>query len=81
MLANSWVNVASRVHRPAKIYAFDTGASEFMVDGTTVYNWQDGTSKTGVWACRILVKEVHGALKVADYHVVFVSIYPCHFHA
>lgn len=73
MIANSWVNVASRDHRPAKVFAFGPGALDFMVDGTTVYNWADGSSKTGVWACRFRIKEVDRVLKISDYHVVFVS--------
>lgn len=73
MIANSWDNVASRDHRPAKIFAFSKDSLDVMVDGTTVYNWQDGSSKTGVWACRVAFKEVEGALKISDYHVVFVS--------
>ncbi|RMJ15473.1 hypothetical protein CDV36_004834 [Fusarium kuroshium] len=71
MIANSWDNVASRDHRPAKIFAFDKDSLDVMIDGTTVYNWQDGSSKTGIWACRVVFKEVGGALKISDYHVVF----------
>ncbi|KAI8711464.1 hypothetical protein NCS52_01409800 [Fusarium sp. LHS14.1] len=71
MIANSWDKVASRDHRPAKIFAFSKDSLDVMIDGTTVYNWQDGSSKTGVWACRVEFKEVEGALKISGYHVVF----------
>ncbi|KPM39407.1 hypothetical protein AK830_g7142 [Neonectria ditissima] len=72
MIEDSWINVSSRSHRPAKIFAFGSAAAEFMVDGTTLYNWEDGTSKTGVWACRITLRNVNGRPKISDYHVVFV---------
>ncbi|KAH8679321.1 hypothetical protein BGZ61DRAFT_359728 [Ilyonectria robusta] len=72
MINNSWINVTSRSHRPAKVYSFDAASSELMVDGTTVYNWEDGTTKTGVWACRIRIQKVDGQPKICDYHVVFV---------
>jgi hypothetical protein len=68
-----WKTVASRSHRPVKIFPFGDNALKVMIFGTVGYGMKDGGGKEVDWAARAeLVMEEEG-LKMAFYQVYLVS--------
>lgn len=63
MRKGMWEHVASRSHKPEKIFPFGPNADEIMVYGTVSYGLKNGKSKQITWAMRAhLVKMEDGLL-------------------
>lgn len=79
-----WEKVASRSHKPAKIYSFGPGSDEVMLYGTVDYELKDGKKTSDIeWAARAQFTSADGQLKMSFYQVYLVCISPaeCEFDA
>lgn len=75
-----WEKVASRSHRPIKIFPFGSNSDEVMLYGTVKYGLKAGGESGLDWAARAhLVKDGEGKVRMDYYQVYLVSIYISYF--
>ena len=69
-----WSAVASRKHKPEKIFPFGPGSDEVMLHGTVDYGMKDGRQISGIeWAARAHLVKESGTVKMDFYQVYLVS--------
>lgn len=73
LIIDSFSGVKARTHNVDKVFVLGIHAWEVMVDGTTDYEFDDGTKKVGKWASRQKYVDDNGELKIKEYQVQFVS--------
>ncbi|KUJ20963.1 uncharacterized protein LY89DRAFT_420878 [Mollisia scopiformis] len=64
-----WEKVASRLHRPVKIFPFGEGAEEVMLYGTVKYVLKDGRKADVEWGARANLVKEEGKWKMGFYQV------------
>jgi len=64
-----WEKVASRLHRPIKIFPFGEGADEVMLYGTVAYTLKDGRKADVEWGARANMVKDGGKWKMGFYQV------------
>ncbi|RMY89231.1 hypothetical protein D0862_10265 [Hortaea werneckii] len=64
-----WEKVATRSHKPVKIFPFGSGSDEVMLFGTVDYELKDGKKACVDWAARAHFAQEDGALKMDFYQV------------
>ena len=67
-----WEHVASRSHKPLKIFPFGPNADEVMLYGTVLYGLKNGKSNEITWAARAHLVKDGGDLKMDLYQVYLV---------
>lgn len=74
MRQGMWEKVASRSHKPTKIFA-GSDSHEVMLFGTVDYELKDGKKATDIeWAARAHFSPLGGAPKMDEYQVYLVSL-------
>ena len=68
-----WQKVASRKHKPTKIFPFGPNADEVMLFGTVDYVLKEGGESSVDWAARAHLVEEGGRVKMDFYQVYLVS--------
>lgn len=68
-----WEKVASRSHKPIKIFPFGANSDEVMLYGTVDYGLKAGGSNSVDWAGRAHLTNKEGSLKMDFYQVYLVS--------
>jgi len=67
-----WEKVATRKHKPIKVFPFGPNSDEVMLYGTVDYGKKDGTNATVDWSARAhLVKE--GSEMKMDFYQVYLD--------
>lgn len=69
-----WDNVASRSHRPLKLFPFGSNPNEFMLFGTVEYGLKAGGSSVKDWAARAILNDEDAAVKMSFYQVYLVCV-------
>ena len=70
-----WEKVASRSHKPTKIYSFGPDSEDVMLFGTVDYELKDGKRASDIeWAARAQFSSLDGQPKMNFYQVYLVSI-------
>ena len=69
-----WEKVASRSHKPGKIYSFGADADDVMLDGTVDFVLKDGKKAGFEWGGRAHFTKEDEGLKMDFYQVYFVSL-------
>lgn len=69
-----WEKVASRKHKPVKVFPFGRNSDEVMLYGTVDYGKKDGGSSTVDWAARAHLVKQDGDFKMDFYQVYLVSL-------
>lgn len=69
-----WEKVATRKHKPVKVFPFGPNSHEVMLYGTVDYGKKDGGSSTIDWAARAHLVKQDGDLKMDFYQVYLVSL-------
>ncbi|KAE8451295.1 hypothetical protein EG329_004460 [Mollisiaceae sp. DMI_Dod_QoI] len=64
-----WEKVASRLHRPLKIFPFGENADEVMLYGTVAYTLKDGRKADIDWSARANMVNDGGKWKLKYYQV------------
>ncbi|KAF2798106.1 hypothetical protein K505DRAFT_414601 [Melanomma pulvis-pyrius CBS 109.77] len=64
-----WDKVASRLHRPLKIFPFGPGSDEVMLHGTVTYGLKAGGESSIEWAAYAHLVKVDGVVKMDFYQV------------
>lgn len=67
-----WDHVASRDHKPLKIFPFGEHANEVMLYGTVSYGLKNGKSSEVDWAGRAHLVKDGGSMKMDFYQVYLV---------
>lgn len=68
-----WTNVATRLHKPTKIFPFGLDTSELMLYGTVAYELHDGRKTEVDWAAHAQLVKKDGRWKFGLYQVYLVS--------
>lgn len=69
-----WEKVASRHHKPQKVFPFGANADEVMLYGTVAYELKDGRSASVDWAARAHLVKEDGRVRMDFYQVYLVSV-------
>lgn len=64
-----WEKVATRKHKPIKVFPFGPNADEVMLYGTVDYGKKDGTSATVDWSARAHLLKDDSEMKMDFYQV------------
>ena len=67
-----WEHIASRSHKPLKIFPFGPNADEVMLYGTVSYGLKNGKNNEITWAARAHLVKAGGDLKMDLYQVYLV---------
>ncbi|KAL9076665.1 MAG: hypothetical protein Q9157_003582 [Trypethelium eluteriae] len=67
-----WERVATRLHRPEKIFPFGMSSDESMLYGTVDYVFKDGNEATTEWAAHAHFRKTEQGLKMDFYQVYLV---------
>lgn len=70
-----WEHVASRKHKPLKVFPFGPNANEVMLYGTVGYGLKNGKSSEIDWAARAHLVEDGGSMKMDFYQVYLVRLF------
>lgn len=69
-----WEKVATRSHKPTKIFSFGPNSEDMMLYGTVDYALKDGKKAHGIdWAARAHLVQESGTLKMDFYQVYLVG--------
>ncbi|KAF1985230.1 hypothetical protein K402DRAFT_334814 [Aulographum hederae CBS 113979] len=68
-----WEKVASRSHKPLKVFPSGPNSNEVMIYGTVDYKLKDGRESSVDWAARGVLVEEDGKTRWADYQVYLDS--------
>ncbi|TKA70184.1 hypothetical protein B0A49_02719 [Cryomyces minteri] len=68
-----WEKVASRKHKPLKVFPYGSNADEVMLFGSVDYGLKDGRSASVDWAGRAHLVKVDGKVKMDFYQVYLDS--------
>ena len=68
-----WEKVASRAHRPLKIFPYGPNANEVMLHGTVKYELKAGGENVVEWAAYAHLVKIDGIVKMDFYQVYLVS--------
>ena len=69
-----WEHVASRSHKPLKVFPFGQHADEMMLYGTVGFGMKNGKSNELDWAARAHLVKEGGEMKLDYYQVYLVRI-------
>lgn len=69
-----WEKVASRSHKPLKIFPFGQNADDVMLYGTVQYTFKAGGEASVDWAARAHLVKDGGDVKLDFYQVYLVGI-------
>jgi len=64
-----WEHVASRKHKPLKVFPYGPNSDEVMLYGTVVYGLKNGNTSGLDWAARAHFVEEGGSIKMDFYQV------------
>ncbi|MCJ1256431.1 hypothetical protein MMC24_004252 [Lignoscripta atroalba] len=67
-----WEHVASRSHKPLKVFPFGQHADEMMLYGTVGFGMKNGKSNELDWAARAHLVKEGGEMKL-DYYQVYLD--------
>jgi hypothetical protein len=67
-----WEKVASRLHKPLKIFPFGANSDEVMLYGTVEYGLKAGGESKVDWAARAHLVREGGGVKMDFYQVYLV---------
>ena len=70
-----WEHVASRKHKPLKVFPFGQNANEVMLYGTVGYGLKSGKNSEIDWAARAHLVEDEGNMKMDFYQVYLVGVF------
>lgn len=69
-----WEKVATRHHKPVRLFPFGLDASDVMLYGTVDYLMKDGRTIKGLdWAARAHLVKMNGVVQMDSYQVYLVS--------
>lgn len=71
-----WEHVASRKHKPLKIFPFGQNSNELMLYGTVGYGLKNGKNAEIDWAARAHLVEIGGSMEMDFYQVYLVRCLP-----
>lgn len=67
-----WEKVASRHHKPLKVFPYGSKSNEVMLFGTVHYGLKDGRKASVDWAARARLVKENDAVKMDFYQVYLV---------
>lgn len=67
-----WEKIASRRHRPLKVFPYGSKSNEVMLFGTVHYGLKDGREASVDWAARAHLVKENGDVKMDFYQVYLV---------